>query len=247
MQDIQWIKLDTNIFDNRKIRQIECMPDGDAMIVIWLKLLVLAGNINDGGCVYFTKDIPFTDQLLANQFNRPIATIQLALTTFERFGMIEIVDNVILVSNWERYQNIEGMERIRAQTRKRVARHREKQKLLAGNVTVTQGNATEKIREDKNREDKEKDNRTTAKRFTAPTLDEVKAYCDERNNGINPEHFIDYYKARNWELSKGRKVKDWKACIRTWERNGFNKPKKKVGENGVKLKENRDNDLDDIF
>ena len=91
------------------------------------------------------------------------------------------------------------------------------------------------------------ENRTTAKRFTAPTLDEVKAYCEERNNGINPEHFIDYYTARNWELSKGRKVKDWKACIRTWERNGFNKPKKKVGENGVKLKENRDNDLDDIF
>jgi len=59
-------------------------------------------------------------------------------------------------------------------------------------------------------------------RFTPPTLEEVKAYCAERRNGINAEAFIDYYQARGWELKKGQKVKDWRACVRTWERNGFN-------------------------
>ena len=145
MKDIKWIKLDTNLFDNRKIKQIEAMPDGDALVVIWLKLLILAGIVNDGGCVYFTKDLPFTDQLLATQFNRPLATVQLALATFQKFGMIEIVDDMILVSNWEKYQNIEGMERIREQNRLRKQRQRERERLLLSDchVTVTQNHATD--------------------------------------------------------------------------------------------------------
>lgn len=142
MADVKWIKLATELFDNRKIRQIESLPDGDAIIVIWMKLLCLAGNINDNGLVYFTKEIPYTDQMLATQFNRPMTTVQLAIKTFEQFGMVEVIDNVIHVSNWEKYQNVEGMERIREQTRKRVAKHREKKKLEC-NATVTQCNATE--------------------------------------------------------------------------------------------------------
>lgn len=129
MAEIKWIKLSTDIFNNRKIRQIECMPDGDTIIVIWFKILALAGEINDSGQVYLTKEIPYTDQLLATQFNRPIATIRLALQTFQQFGMVEIIDDLILVSNWEKYQNIEGMERVREQTRARVAKCRENKRL----------------------------------------------------------------------------------------------------------------------
>ncbi len=55
--------------------------------------------------------------------------------------------------------------------------------------------------------------------FTPPTIDEVTSYCQERRNGINAAQFIDYYQARGWELKPGQKIKDWKACIRTWERN----------------------------
>lgn len=131
MADVKWIKLMTDVFDNRKIRQIEAMPDGDTIIVIWFKLLTLAAETNDSGLVYFTADLPYTDQLLATQFNRNLQTVQLALTTFERFGMIEVVDEVIKVSNWARYQNIEGLEKMREQNRLRVARHREKKKLEA--------------------------------------------------------------------------------------------------------------------
>ena len=147
MADIKWIKIVTDMFDNRKIRQIECLPDGDSIIVIWMKLLCLAGQTNDNGMVYFTKDIPYTEQMLAQQFNRPLTTIQMALKTFEQFGMVELVDNILHISNWEKYQNIEGMEKIREQTRKRVAKHRANQKLLESNVTcnvtVTQSNATD--------------------------------------------------------------------------------------------------------
>ena len=64
-------------------------------------------------------------------------------------------------------------------------------------------------------------------RFAPPSIEEVRAYCQERGNNINPESFIDYYAARGWELSKGRKVKDWKACVRTWEKNNFSSQPKK--------------------
>ena len=65
----------------------------------------------------------------------------------------------------------------------------------------------------------------TRTHFKPPTLEEVKAYCIERNNNIDAEYFIDYQEARGWVLSNGKKMKDWKATIRTWERNGYNKQK----------------------
>lgn len=152
MAEVKWIKIATDIFDNQKIKVIESMPDGDAIIVIWFKILMLAGNVNDGGNVYFTKDIPYTEQMLSTVFNRPLTTIQLALNTFEKFGMIEVVDDIIQVSNWEKYQNVNGLDKIREQNRIRVARHREKKKLecnVTCNANVTQSNAIEEdIEED---------------------------------------------------------------------------------------------------
>lgn len=62
-------------------------------------------------------------------------------------------------------------------------------------------------------------------RFTPPTLEEVKLYCSERSNKIDPEYFLDYYETRGWKLSKGQPMKDWKAAVRTWERNNFEKSK----------------------
>ena len=147
MSDVRWIKIYTNMFDNRKIKQIEKLPEGNALLVIWLKLLALAGNVNDSGFVYFTKDIPYTDQMLSTEFNMPLSTIQLALNVFKQYEMIDITDDLLKISNWEKYQNVEGMEKIREQTRKRVASYRKKQKEIACNVTsnatVTQGNATD--------------------------------------------------------------------------------------------------------
>ena len=113
MAEVKWIKMATNIWDNRKIVQIESLPDGDTIIVIWLKLLCLAGTTNDSGMVYFTKEIPYTEQMLSTLFNRPLATIQFALKVFQEFEMISIIDDFLQISNWKKYQNIEGMYKIR--------------------------------------------------------------------------------------------------------------------------------------
>jgi predicted phage replisome organizer/uncharacterized phage protein (TIGR02220 family) len=137
MADIKWIKITTDMFSNRKIEQIEAMPDGDTIIVIWVKLLTLAGQINDCGAIYLTKDIAYTDEMLATAFKRPITTVRLALKVFQQFGMIQIVDDVMQITNWQEYQNVEGMERVREQTRNRVAKHRERKRLMIENTRVT--------------------------------------------------------------------------------------------------------------
>ncbi len=157
MADVKWIKMATNMFDNRKIKQIECLPDGDAIIVVWMKMLCLAGNINDCGSVYFTKDIPYTEQMLATQFNRPLATIQLAIKTFEQFGMIEVVDNILMISNWEKYQNVDKLHELREYNRLAQQKSRAKRKLLQNvndmSMTSQQCQGTDKdIEEDKDKE-----------------------------------------------------------------------------------------------
>lgn len=130
MAEVKWIKITTDIFDNRKIKIIEKMPDGYAIIVVWVKLLCLAGTTNDGGQVYITQNIPYTEQTLATQFNMPLATIQLALTTFEQFEMIERVDNFLQITNWEKYQSVDKMEKLKEQRKEINKRYYDKQKAL---------------------------------------------------------------------------------------------------------------------
>lgn len=201
MAEIKWIKIATDMFDNRKIKQIEILPDSDAIIVIWVKILCLAGVINEEGCLLFTKEIPYTEELMATQFNRPINTIRLALKTFERFGMIEVIDSVIRISNWEKYQNIEGMEKVREQTRKRVANYRGRQKqalLEQCNVTETLRNATD-IEEEK---EKEIEKEVTQKRQPSETTDDL----------LNASNLSDKSKAalRDWIAYKKERREPYK-------------------------------------
>lgn len=148
MSDIKWIKITTDIFDDEKLKVIDRYPARDEIIVIWFKLLTLAGKVNQSGLLFMNSRIPYTSEMLSAVFNREESTVKMALSVFEKYGMIHIEENnVIAVSNWEKHQNIDGMEKIKEQTKARVSRHREKQKQLMCNVTcnatVTQGNAIE--------------------------------------------------------------------------------------------------------
>lgn len=156
MSEIKWIKITTDIFDDEKICLIDALPDRDAIIVIWIKLITLAGKLNRKGVLAISKNIVYTDEMLAQTFHRPLNTVRMALEVFENFGMVEKIDGVIMLPNWEKHQNIDGMEKIKEQNRNRAARHRQKQKLLAqnnesnvisnvtDNVTVTHSNAIDK-------------------------------------------------------------------------------------------------------
>lgn len=125
----QWIKIVPNIFDDEKIKLIEAMPHGDTIIVIWFKLLAQAGKVNDRGLIYIIEHSPITVEMLASVFNRPAEIITLALDTFEQFGMIEYEEHINIV-NWDLYQNIDELEKIREQNRLRKQKSREKQAVI---------------------------------------------------------------------------------------------------------------------
>ena len=160
MASVKWIKIITDIFDDEKILLIESMPSADSIIVIWFKLLTFAGKQNNNGVFMMSNRIAYTDEMLASIFRRDVKIVRLALDTFEAFGMIEIINGAVTIPNWEKHQTLDKFELAREKTRERVAKHREKQKLLAEgnvtcNVTVTPCNA-DRIDKDKDI-DKEKD------------------------------------------------------------------------------------------
>lgn len=139
MGEIQWIKLAVSMFDtSRKIKRIEKMKDGDTILVIWFKLLCLAGSINDGGAIYNIGE-PYTVETLAEELRRPVKVVTRALAAFEQFGMIAIENGIIYLVSWEKYQSADKLELIREQTRQRVKRFRERVSSNA-NSNVTENN-----------------------------------------------------------------------------------------------------------
>jgi predicted phage replisome organizer len=173
MAEITWIKLSIGLFDDEKIKIIESMPDKDSLLIIWIKLLIQAGKSNSGGYIRLTETIPYTEEMLASIFGRPLNTIRLALTTFHKFGMIEMTpDAGIYLTNWAKYQNVVSLDDIKEKNRVRQAKSREKQRaqkelLLASGKTEdvsrdssvttcdTSREVTQENRIDKNRIDKE--------------------------------------------------------------------------------------------
>lgn len=128
--DVKWIKITTDIFDDEKILIIESMPSADSIIVVWFKLLVFAGKQNNDGVFMMSNRIAYTDEMLATIFRRDINTIRLALKTFEQFGMIEIVDNVITIPNWNKHQTLDAYEKRKERDRLYQAERRAKQRAL---------------------------------------------------------------------------------------------------------------------
>lgn len=148
MAEIRWIKLTTDMFDNRKIKHLRRLPEGDSIVLIWVMLLTMAGRCNAGGMIFLTENIPYTPKMLADELDFEESIVQLALKALEELNMVVTNGSYFSIAGWEEYQNIEGMDKIREQTRKRVAKYREKQNALPCNATVTLRNATD-IEEDK--------------------------------------------------------------------------------------------------
>ena len=130
MAEIKWIKLAINMHEDEKIKLIDDLPERDTIHYIWIRILLLGGKLNANGEIFLSDGKPLTAKMLAILFSRPLEDIKLALKVLSRFGMIEIATNkVIKIVNWNKYQNVEGMEKVREQNRKRAEDFREKKKL----------------------------------------------------------------------------------------------------------------------
>ncbi|MBF8037156.1 phage replisome organizer N-terminal domain-containing protein [Staphylococcus epidermidis] len=181
MAEVSWIKLKVGMFDDSKIKYIEALPERDTIITVWVKLLTLAGKYNEQGFIMLSENLPFNNEMLANEFNRPLNSIRLAMRTFEELGMIEEVRGAYKVKNWEKHQSLDSKSKHNEKNRLRQQRYRERQKQnqIESNVTVTLRNDTEEEEEEereeeyknKNREDRSNDVFSKAINYVITFLD----------------------------------------------------------------------------
>ena len=334
MAGVAWVKITTDMFDNRKIKHLRRLPDGNNIVLIWVMLLTMAGRCNAGGMIFLTENIPYTPKMLADELDFEENTVILALQALEQFNMIVTDGACFRIAGWEEYQNVEGLDKIREQNRLRQQRKRGKtkqaligdgntcaycgeagstvdhivplakgganvpentvcsclscnmrktdrpvheflnemlqtdrrfdagrilanerimqvvafdhvaQRFVSRDVTlhVTDSHAPEEERESDIKNIRKKNNymgdpadtperkRPTRTPFNPPTVEEVRAYCTERGNSVDPEAFIDFYESKGWMIGKN-KMRDWKAAVRTWEQSDKRKGVKNGGGN----------------
>jgi len=225
MADVKWIKIVTDIFDDEKILLIESMPEADAMIVIWFKLLTLAGKINNGGVLLFNDKLPYTDEMLATIFRRPINTVRLAIGTFEKFGMIEVINNAITIPNWSKHQSLDQLEQRNEYMKNYMREYREKQKLLATGECEVNSKVNSKVNVSEAEEDIELDEEKDKNKK------QIKHKYGEYKNVLLSDTEIDKLKTdfpSDWQEriervseyceSKGKTYSNYLATIKNWSK-----------------------------
>lgn len=166
MADVKWIKITTDIFDDEKILLIESLPDAYAIITVWFKLLCLAGKQNNSG-VFMMGRIPYTDKMLATIFRMKETTVTMALNTFQEFGMVEIIDGVITIPNWNKHQTLDAYEKKKERDRLYQAERRANQRALVAKSSDIVISEEDKERDKE--EDKDINNKPGKKAGEKPT------------------------------------------------------------------------------
>lgn len=229
MSEVKWIKIVVDIFDDEKMLLIESLPDSDSIIVIWFKLLCLAGKQNNDGVLMLNERLAYTDEMLATVFRRPLQTVRLALETFENFGMVEILNGAICIPNWGKHQSLDRLEKIRDYQREYHREYRKKQAQIPESVEEqTLRKLYVNTPEEDIEEDKKKNKKKNISSFIPPTQEEVQAYCDEKGYKIDVEFFFRYYTASNWKRKDGTPVLNWKQTVVTWAKKDAEKPKSQI-------------------
>lgn len=252
MVDVKWIKIFIDIFNNRKIRMIESMSNGDAIIVIWFKLLCLAGEINEGGLVTFDKQTPYTNQMLAIQFGKKVDVITEALNLFVKFKMIDIEDGFIWILNWEKYQSLDKIEHQkknkRDYMRKYMAAKRANQKTLdnvSSNVSLMLDNVSSLELEKEEDIDSSINTTTTKKEKSSskPTLDEVVNYANVNKFEVDPVNFYNHCESINWQIN-GTPIRCWKYGLKLWNDNYLKAKSKNID---IKLEDWQIQGMNDVM
>ena len=242
MAQVKWVKITTDMFDNRKIKHLRKLPDGNNIVLIWVMLLTMAGRCNAGGMIFLTENIPYTTKMLADELDFEENTVKLAIGALEQLNMVHTDNGYFTIAGWEEYQNIEGMDKIREQNRLRKAAQRQRAKQNAlpeasrnSHVTVTQFHATDKEGELRIKKEEGDYRECGADAPTPPSSDKKTAkavkhkYGEYANVLLTDDELCklkdDYpdWQERIERLSEyiastGKKYKSHYATIRSWAR-----------------------------
>ena len=227
--EVRWIKITTDMFDNRKIKHLRRLPDGNNIVLIWVMLLTMAGRCNSGGMIFLTENIPYTPKMLADELGFEENTVRLALEALERLGMVVSSNGCFAIAGWSEHQNIDGMEKIREQNRLRKQRQREKQKLLPdasrdSHGTVTQSHATDIDKEEDKEIERDKiDYKGIVDTFNSVCVSfpSVKVISDARKKAMKARlknYSVDdfktlFEKAEASSFLKGKNNSNWSATF----------------------------------
>lgn len=239
-----YLRLKDNFFDSDELKILESMKDGYLYSNILLKLY-LRSLKNDGKLVV-NERIPYSADMLASVTGHQVGTIKQALSVFKDLGLIDVLDNgAIYMLD---IQNFIGKGSSEADRKREYRQRIETDRTnVQTNLRQISDKSTPEIEIELEKDieiEKEihssaKSTTTKRKRFEKPTLSQITQYCLERNNNVNAEQFYDYYESNGWKVGKNS-MKDWKACVRTWERNGYDKPIKKKNNKQDTLNDMRD-------
>ncbi len=196
-----WLKLKKDFFQQHQIKVLKALPNGRLYALIYLELM--AESTSHEGELRYSKLLPYDTVTLASVIDEDKDNVEKAIETLCKLELVEILYDGTIFMN-EVYKML-GSETGSAQ-RKREYRER---------IGTMSQECPIEIR-DKSIEQRDKNIKA---RFTRPTLEEIQAYCKERNNSVDAQRFYDYYSANGWVQGKGKPIKDWKACVRLWERN----------------------------
>ena len=203
-----WLRLKRDFFKRHDIRIIEAMPNGKDYVLFYLKLMV--ESVGHEGALRFSETIPYNEDMLATITNTNVDIVRCAMKLFQELKMVEILDDATIYMN--EVEALIGSETKWAE-KKRLYRQKE------DNVPVLSPICLPDVRQEKEKDkesDKEKEVKGRAKRFTPPTLDDVRAYCIERGKGVDADKWYNHYTANGWKVGRNS-MKDWKAAVRTWE------------------------------
>lgn len=219
-----YIQLNVNFFEDERIDWLCEQQNGYAYVVLYLKLCLKTAN-NNGILTRQIGDmiIPYNIEKIAETTHMNVDIVRVALELYKRIGLIYEADENC---NFMRLPEVPQMVGCITQAAIDKRKQRERKKLLPGPDSLpdnVQDNVPQELRVksiELRDNSSEKDNKRSAqnKRFVPPTVDEVRAYCEERGNSIDAESFVDYYTSTGWMVGK-KPMKDWKASVRTWERN----------------------------
>lgn len=150
MYEIQWFKVESNIFSNRKIQIILKLPEGDTYFRIWMQLIALAVECNNKGRLEIGENNPMTTQNFSKIMGKTNKKIEKILKKFLELEMLLKEGETFLIKNWDKYQSIEKYEKYQKQSRERQKRYREKHKseIEKSNVIQTLDNEREKNTKD---------------------------------------------------------------------------------------------------
>ena len=230
-----YLRLKDNFFDSDELKILESMKDGYLYSNILLKLY-LRSLKNDGKLVVNDR-IPYNAEMLASVTGHQVGTIKQALSMFKELGLIEILENgaiyMLDIQNFIGKGSTEA-DRQRLYDRriseerkqKKLTQSRNLEEILEKSTPEIEIELEKDIEIEKEIHSSAKSTTTKRKRFEKPSISDIKQYCMERNNNVNAEQFFDYYESNGWKVGKNS-MKDWKACVRTWERNGYDKPTQK--------------------